>query len=146
MKKIVLFISAFALGLMLAEAHAEGEIINPATTPSKTISCNYPNERTDDTALAQSEIAFVSLYAGADKAALVNVDSNSSACSFTINTTLLANGQYYYALSATDSDGRESVLSFELDPTEYIAWVIERPVLAPKPPTFQRVSGGAPPL
>jgi hypothetical protein len=130
----------FLVGLLLLTPFsvlAEGQIVDPDKTPTWTITCEYPVEREDGTPLAINEIAKVEFYVSPDKSDWISAGENTTACRQVYNLTDVADGQYYYTVTATDTEGRASLFSINspdanIDDPGYVALVVKR-VKPPKP-------------
>ena len=122
----------YLLGLLLLPAVAAANItVDPSTEPSYTITCTQPIEREDGTPLAIGEIAENRFYVGSSSGDYTDMISNlPPTCSLTVDATAVADGQYFYVVTAVDTDGRESTYSQEKVVT------IQR-VKPPKAPTWQ---------
>ena len=137
MKKLLIILCLFAIAQL---AHAEGPVVDPTITPTWTITCADPIQREDGTALAVGEIATRNFWVSTDKTSWQEAGNNSAACQQVYNLGTVADGQYYYTVSATDTDGRQSV--FAIDNPEnattgelgYAALVVKR-LAPPKPPS-----------
>jgi len=137
----VLFpVAVFALLMAFAQmANAEGQIVDPTITPTATITCVYPVERADNTALALNEIAQVKFFVSQDKTGWQPAGTNNAECKQVYDLAAIPDGQYYYTVMAIDTEGRQSIYGVDATPSEYVAWVVKR-VLPPKNPTGMAVT------
>jgi hypothetical protein len=110
----VAIVIAFIFMAFMEEANAEGPVVDPNLTPSKTLTCDYPVTRTDGTPLALDEIATVQFYVSQDETGTKTwtpAGSNDTECKQVYDLTAIPDGQYYYSASAVDTGGRESVVA-----------------------------------
>ncbi len=95
-----------------------------------TISCSYPVEREDGTVLAINEIAKVSFFVEKDGiGGFLPAGENTTECKQVYDLSQVADGDYAYAVTATDTNDRVSVLS-----TERLTLTLKR-ITSPKTPT-----------
>lgn len=130
MKKLYIFI----LMLFTLSAFAEGPVVDPTITPTWTVTCNYPIEREDGTALAINEIARVEFKVSQDKTTWQPAGQNNAECKQIYDLTNVPDGQYYYTPLTVDTNGRQSVLAYDADPLEVSALVVKR-IANPNHPT-----------
>ncbi len=148
MKRFIFLLFIFMLpGLVLAE----GPEIDPNITPNATVTCKLPITRTDGTVLKVGEIPLVDFFvsqnittpnwqaAGSNAVAAADRGVKDASCQQVYDLTSVADGQYYYALKATDLQGRQSGYSFDEVPPDYVAWVVKR-LASPNPPTGMSVT------
>lgn len=76
-----------------------------------TLTCKYPIEREDNTPLAIDEIAYVSFWVKKDGGALEPAGTNNAECKQVYDLTDVADGEYVYVVSTTDTGGRTSIMS-----------------------------------
>ena len=93
--------------LALFVTSVAAEEIDPTITPSKTLTCTLPVERTDGTPLAVDEIAQVRFYVSQDGSTWTQNGTNT-VCLQVYDLTNVADGQYYYTADVVDTEGRES--------------------------------------
>ena len=108
---------------------AEGTLVDPAQTPTWTITCTDPIEREDGTPLAVGEIATRNFFVSPDQVSWTPAGSNTTECKQVYDLSAVADGQYYYTATAVDIDGRESVYSPDIAALE-----VKR-IQPPRPPT-----------
>ena len=126
-----------ALLLVPMMALAEGPVVDPTITPTWTITCVDPIERMDGTALLPGELAnrefFVSQDVGAVKTWTL-AGSNSTACRQVYDLIDVIDGQYYYTVTAIDSEGRHSDKAYDADPSTLVSLEVKR-IQPPRPPS-----------
>ena len=109
MKKLIsIFLFLFMLPAWALE-------VDPGEKPTFTITCDYPTEREDGTALTQAEIAQINFYVSTDQSTWTPAGFNTSACRQVYDLSQIADGQYYYAATTIDTAGRESIRSMVVD-------------------------------
>jgi len=86
------------------------ETIDPSITPTKTLNCDMPVERTDGTPLALNEIAQIRFYVSTDQATWQQAGTNT-VCLQVYDLSDVADGTYWYTADAVDTEGRESIKS-----------------------------------
>jgi len=86
------------------------ETIDPTITPTKTLTCDMPVERTDGTPLAIDEIAQVRFYVSIDQTTWQQAGTNT-VCLQVYDLSGVSDGTYWYTVDAVDTDGRESIKS-----------------------------------
>ena len=91
-----------------------------------TIRCNDPIARTDGTPLAVGEIAERVFWVSTDKQNWTEAGRNNAACQQVYDATQIADGTYYYTVSAIDTDGRQSIRAIDGNPNEVITAVVKR--------------------
>lgn len=96
--------------LYVAELRAEGPVIDPAITPSKTLACDMPVTRADGSPLAIGDVAEIRFYRSGDGITWAH-DETTADCRLRLDLSAMAMGQHYYAATAVDADDRESVRS-----------------------------------
>ncbi len=112
-------------------ANVSAVVVDPAITPSATIVCAYPIAREDGTPIAISEIATIMFYVGrltGDYQDQVASAVPIPGCKLAIDVTKVLDGDYFYVMTAIDTDGRESSYSSEITLT------VKR-IAKPNPPT-----------
>lgn len=113
------------LTLVFSNAQA-ATVIDPRVTPSKTLTCDYPTQRTDGTTITVSEIQRIDFYVSNDAGATWSpAGSNNAACSQVYDMTQIVNGDYQYAARTVDTGDRESVMSVASDVT--VLWSLTEP-------------------
>lgn len=129
MKKLLAVLGA---ALLVLSTPLEANVtVDPTLEPNVTINCAMPVEREDGTPLALNEIAEVRFYSGTQSGVYTNTQ-NSSVCQLVVDATVLADGAYYYVVTAVDTDARESGYSVE-------KVVTVKRVKPPKSPTWLSV-------
>lgn len=93
--------------LYVAELRAEGPVVDPALTPSKTLVCDMPVTRADGSPLAVGDIASINFLRSGDGATWAP-DGSTNECRLVLDLSAMPEGQYYYTATATDTEGRES--------------------------------------
>ena len=82
---------------------------NIAGQTTLTITCNYPIEREDGTALAINEIAKVNFFVEKDGVGgYLPAGENTTACKQVYDLSPVPDGVYVYVVTAVDTEGRES--------------------------------------
>jgi len=99
---------AFILSSVMWPALLFAETIDPSITPTKTLTCDMPVERTDGTPLAISEIAQIRFYVSTDQSTWQQAGTNT-VCLQVYDLSGVADGTYWYTADAVDSEGRESI-------------------------------------
>lgn len=115
-KILILFIS-FLLLFMAFQATANNVTLDPtiSTQDRLTVTCEYPIEREDGTPLAVNEIAQVNFFVEKDGVGgYVPAGENTTACRQVYDMTSVPDGVYVYAVTAVDTEGRESLYSSEV--------------------------------
>ena len=87
---------------------AAGRVVDVTTNSQARFTCIYPDARTDGKPIAQSEIAYVTLFYSGDAATWNKVQDNTSACEGVLRLSGFQAGQYYVSFTATDTKGRTS--------------------------------------
>jgi len=143
----------FLLFIFPSLVFAEGPVIDPNITPTATITCKIPLLRADNvTPLKVGEIAQVDFYvtqdlttpidnwqpAGSNTVLPADLGVKDASCQQVYDLTGVADGQYYYAITATDLQARTSGFSSDETPPDYKAWVVK--LAAPNPPTGMAVT------
>lgn len=125
MKKLPLLI----ILLFSSTAFADGPVIDPTITPTWTVVCNAPLERTNGDPLAIGDIARFEFKVSTDIGATKTwqpAGQNLTECKQVYDLTSVPDGQYYYSPLAVDTDGRQSAISYDVDPAEVAALVVKR--------------------
>ena len=107
MRAMIYVVVGTAVLLLAGELRAEGLVIDPAITPSKTLVCDMPVTRTDGSPLAQGDIAAINFLRSGDGATWTP-DGAANECRLVLDLSAMPEGQYYYTATATDTEGRES--------------------------------------
>ena len=105
---VILFLCVYLSGYPLA---ANSLTIDPtiAGQTTLTVSCEYPVEREDGTALAVNEIAKVAFYVEKGGAGgYLPAGENATACIQVYDMSQVPDGVYVYVVTTVDTDGRES--------------------------------------
>ena len=118
---------AIILSAIMWSAILCAETIDPTITPTKTLTCDMPVERTDGTPLALNEIAQVRFYVSTDRTTWQQAGSNT-VCLQSYDLSGVADGTYWYTADAVDTEGRESIKSPQA------AELIVKRLSAPAPP------------
>jgi len=116
--KEILLICAIAMIMVTAKANANEVTIDPtqANETTLTLTCVYPIEREDGTALNINEIAKVNFFVTADGTRTF-VGSNDAQCKQVIDMTNVPDNVYVYVVQTEDTDGRMSVDSTNVTAT-----------------------------
>ena len=137
-KLLITLLVGFVMGLAAPKAFAEGPVVDPGQNSTYTVSCADPIEREDNTPLAAGEIANREFWVSTDKLTWQPAGNNSAACRQVYDLSQVADGQYYYTVSAVDTDGRKSMLAVDNPDNSggggYVAIVVKR-IRPPKSPT-----------
>lgn len=108
MARVIPFFTVTMLVLLyVADLRAEGPVIDPALTPSKTLVCDMPVTRADGSPLAVGDVAAINFLRSSDGAAWTPYGS-ATECRLVLDLSAMPEGQYYYTATATDTEGRES--------------------------------------
>lgn len=100
------------LALLPFSVMANDLVYDPSSTQTiLTITCTYPTDREDGTPLLVSEIAKVNFYVDDGVSGYIDAGENTTACYQTYDLTKIPVGDYNYAVTATDTDGRMSLYS-----------------------------------
>ena len=108
---IILAVSFF---LMPSDVMANSLTFDPTVTgqTTLTITCDYPIEREDGTALAINEIAKVNFFVEKNGVGgYLPAGENTIACRQVYDLSQVLDGVYVYVATVTDTDGRESLYS-----------------------------------
>lgn len=128
-------ITIFSVCMMSAvAAWAEGVVIDPDSAQHTfTITCVDPIEREDGTALTVGEIDTRNFFVSTTKEPYDwrPAGTNNAECKQVYDMSAVAEGQYYYTVTVTDTEGRESLYGVsnpDLLPGEtgYVAAVVKR--------------------
>ena len=76
-----------------------------------TITCNFKLERANGEIIAIGDIAKASYYISTNGGTFVNINADTPTCEQVFDMSQVTDGDYVYAVTEIDSDGRESELS-----------------------------------
>lgn len=109
---LTIWLAAF----VAATANANELTFDPTLPGQKTltITCDFNLMREDNTPMVIGEIAYASYYISTNNGPFINANVNTPTCRQVFDMTQLADAKYIYAVTETDTDGRESVHSLEL--------------------------------
>lgn len=142
MKRWLFYLGFVALiaFLLPLKSYAEGPIVDPVLNPTYTITCTDPIAREDNTPLAINEIAVRNFHVSTDKTTWQPAGDNTTECTQVYDLSAVDDGQYYYTVSISDTDGRQSVLAIDNPENAttgelgYTAIVVKR-IAPPRPPS-----------
>jgi hypothetical protein len=89
----------------------ETQVVLPAANPVLSLSWIAPSEREDGTPISMAEIAGYRVYYGAVQGSYTHQVDIADSATMQVTLSDLATGTYYFAVTAIDTDGRESDLS-----------------------------------
>lgn len=126
-------ITIFSVCMMSAvSALAEGPVVDPDSAKHTfTITCVDPIQREDGTELPIGEIGTRNFFVSTDKVDWRPAGTNDAECKQVYDMSAVAEGQYFYTATITDTEGRESIYAIdnpELPPGDegYSAVVVKR--------------------
>jgi hypothetical protein len=85
--------------------------VDPLIEPTSVINCEWPTEREDDTPFPVSERGGINFYHSVIPGVYDKANPNATSatlCQFTVDNTVLADGNHYFIFTVFDTESRTS--------------------------------------